>query len=382
MATDVKKIQIFKRGRHVASDGTALEFTEADLIACAKAYDPAKHEAPIVIGHPKHDLPAYGWVKSLAYADGLDAEPHQVDTQFSEWVGAGKFKKVSASLYLPDAPNNPVPGVYYLRHVGFLGAQPPAIKGLKQASFADDEAGVVEFGDWGDRTNASLWRRLRDWIIGEKGLETADAVVPDYQVASLEEAARADGKSSLGALPAMAFNESQSLENSMSEAQRAEIAEREKKLKADQEALAAQQAEFAERETKVKAAEAAAQRKAVAEFVGELVKAGKVLPKDEAGLVAYMAGPNESGVIEFGEGDAKVSKPSGEWLREFLTGLPKQVDYSERSAAQTQAAQSVSFAAPPGYSVDTQRLELHSKALAYQKQHPGTAYEAAVAAVS
>ena len=133
-----KHLHIFKPGRQTAMSGAVLDFSESDLAASARAYDPALHEAPIVIGHPKHDAPAYGWVKSLAASgDGLNAEPHQVDADFAELVASGRYKKISASFYLPDAPNNPVPGVYYLRHVGFLGAQPPAVKGLKQAEFAD-----------------------------------------------------------------------------------------------------------------------------------------------------------------------------------------------------------------------------------------------------
>jgi hypothetical protein len=34
--------------------------------------------------------------------------------------------------------------VLYLRHVGFFGAQPPAVKGPKSASFADGEQRVIE----------------------------------------------------------------------------------------------------------------------------------------------------------------------------------------------------------------------------------------------
>ncbi|MBF0186018.1 MAG: hypothetical protein HQM06_16735, partial [Magnetococcales bacterium] len=51
---------------------------------------------------------------------------------------AGRFKKISASFYPPDSPNNPTPGLFALRHIAFLGAQPPAIKGLPDAKFADD----------------------------------------------------------------------------------------------------------------------------------------------------------------------------------------------------------------------------------------------------
>ncbi|STD22410.1 Uncharacterised protein [Enterobacter asburiae] len=77
-------------------------------------------------------------MKSLSLNGGdLLAEPDQLDPQFAELVGNGRFKKVSASFYLPDSPNNPKPGTLYLRHVGFLGAQPPSIKGLKQVSFGE-----------------------------------------------------------------------------------------------------------------------------------------------------------------------------------------------------------------------------------------------------
>jgi glycerophosphoryl diester phosphodiesterase len=48
------------------------------VAACAAAYDPARHEAPIVIGHPATDDPAWGWIKSLTFSDGvLIAEPDQ-----------------------------------------------------------------------------------------------------------------------------------------------------------------------------------------------------------------------------------------------------------------------------------------------------------------
>ncbi len=63
-------------------------------------------------------------------------------------VASGKFKKVSAAFYLPDSPNNPHKGVLSLRHVGFLGAMPPAVKGLKQVEFAEDDDFVV-FSEWG-----------------------------------------------------------------------------------------------------------------------------------------------------------------------------------------------------------------------------------------
>ncbi len=333
MSATENKIHIFKRGRHVASSGVALEFTEADLTASAQAYDPAKHEAPLVIGHPKNDDPAFGWVQSVDCHEGqLHAQPHQVNADFAEMIRAGAFKKVSASFYLPDAPQNPVPGVYYLRHVGFLGAQPPAIKGLKQASFADGEQGVIEFSDWSDMQNASLWRRLRDWIIGKDGLDEADKVIPSYAVESLEDAARRDDSKT----PAMNYLEQPNMKTAAEiAAEQLALDTRAKDIAAQEAALKKQNADFAEREAKVKADEAAAARRATVEFVESLVKGGKLLPRDKDGLVAYMCGANESGVIEFADpaaADKKITVAPDAWLKTFLEGMPKQVDYTERSA--------------------------------------------------
>jgi hypothetical protein len=137
-------IQIFRAGTHTDMSGRSLVFTGDDLTAMAEGYDPKRHEAPLVTGHPKHDDPAYGWVSSLQVVNGiLEATPRQVDSRFAELVRAGRFKKISATFYSPGTPNNPVPGSYYLRHVGFLGAQPPAVKGLKSVEFADAEDGMV-----------------------------------------------------------------------------------------------------------------------------------------------------------------------------------------------------------------------------------------------
>ena len=131
-------IHLFKPGTHIDMGGQQISFSESDMQASVDAYDPALHEAPLCIGHPKDDAPAYGWVQSMHMAaDGPEAIPHQVNADFAEMHKSGAFKKVSASFYTPNNPHNPVPGVYYLRHVAFLGAQPPAIKGLRQAQLVE-----------------------------------------------------------------------------------------------------------------------------------------------------------------------------------------------------------------------------------------------------
>ena len=145
----MKLIEIFKARKRKDDNGVEVDITPADLQQVVNAYDVDTFEAPAVIGHPEHNHPAYAWVKGLRLDnDVLKAEFHQVDPAFSEIVKNGRFKKVSASFYLPDSESNPKKGFLYLRHVGFLGAIPPAVKGLKNPIFAENEAGVVDFSDY------------------------------------------------------------------------------------------------------------------------------------------------------------------------------------------------------------------------------------------
>ena len=66
----MKPLHISRAGRHTASCGTALDFDETTLQASAAAYDPAVHEAPIVVGHPRDNGPAFGWIKGLSFDEG------------------------------------------------------------------------------------------------------------------------------------------------------------------------------------------------------------------------------------------------------------------------------------------------------------------------
>lgn len=323
-----KKIEIFKAGKHRAMSGVTFEFSEADIEATINAYDPALHEAPLVVGHPRMDAPAYGWVKRLAVDNGnLLAEPDQVDQAFAELVAAGRYKHVSAAFYEPGAANNPVPGVYYLRHVGFLGAAPPAVKGLKPVEFAADEEGVVEFGDWSDRTNARLWRRLRDFFIGKFGLEETDGVLPDYEVSDL-----ADESVRTAAIPV----EAAAVMPQFTEQHKKEVAGIAPAPQMEgngmtPEEIAAKENELADREKRLELAERTARHNEHAQFAEGLVKAGKLIPAQSAQAVALLdfAATAGAGVIEFGEGDDKGSLPPVDLVKSFLGNQPKIVEFGE-----------------------------------------------------
>lgn len=361
----IKKLEIFKPGKHTDMSGRSISFTADDLLATAAAYNTDIYEAPLVVGHPKTDDPAYGYAKALSFADGrLNAEPHQVDTQFAEMVNAGRFKRLSASFYLPDAPNNPVPGVYYLRHIGFLGAQAPAVKGLKAASFADDEQGVICFGDWAAETNASLWRQIREFIIEKFGLQTADSVIPSYQIDTLT-------RDALKPEP----DESTLYAEKEKEMEKARITELEGLLAAAraetaqfEEVIGKQEATIATLTTDITGMKSA-QLKADCIAYCDTVPA-KISPAMRPAVIAHMMSLAAAPPLEFGEGDNKKTVPALDAYKEELSKLPDVVSFKEFATKKTADDKQLatSDAAEFGENVDEERLALHQQIVAYQEE--------------
>jgi hypothetical protein len=334
-AAALHPIEIFAPGQHKAAAGDVLAFSASDLEQTAGAYNPNLHRAPLVVGHPKTDDLAYGHVAALSFdaqRSRLIATPADVEPAFADLVGAGRLLAVSASFYTPGSANNPVPGCYYLRHVGFLGAEAPAVKGLKRPSvaFGDGGDGVVEFSDWGDGANAGLWRRMREWLISKFGLEEADQVVPGWQVQAMadevvrEETERA-ADSSQPRAAGLLYSEGPPVTTVTHEQLAAQAAQ----LAAERTALDARQAEIEARE---RAAAHAARMAEFAEFTSTLVKAGQLLPVHQASLVAVMASMPDAQMVEFAEGDTAVTKPAVSVLKDFLAHLPKIVEFRELAA--------------------------------------------------
>lgn len=127
-------IEIFKAGTHTDSLGREYSYSAADLDEMAGKYNAKvsssdSYEAPVVKGHPGTNEPAYGWVERLGRRGNiLLAKLKGLSPEFVDEVGKGLFKKVSVAIY-PDG---------LLRHVGFLGAAAPAVKGLKSVQFASE----------------------------------------------------------------------------------------------------------------------------------------------------------------------------------------------------------------------------------------------------
>jgi len=127
-------IAISKVGTFSDSEGVERNLDESFLSNVIANFTP--QDAPAVVGHPKDNAPAFGWASALRLNEGvLEAQFSDTNDDFEQMVEKGLFRKRSASFYL-NPPS--------LRHVGFLGAMPPAVKGLQDIQFSDGESVTVE----------------------------------------------------------------------------------------------------------------------------------------------------------------------------------------------------------------------------------------------
>ncbi len=320
------QIEVFRPGRHIDDAGRTHSFSDADLAAMAAGYNPTLREAPLTVGHPADNLPAYGWVKAVGRnaAGALTIDTHQVEPAFADMVAAGRFKKRSASFYAPGSPHNPTPGQWYLRHVAFLGAQPPAIAGLKDMQFSE-----------GDAVEGAVCFSLPN-LPTLKGLDPMDEEL-QQQLAK----AQADLDAANAATAA---------------------------AKADAEAAKAQAASFAEA--------AAQERKAgFVAFAEGQVQAGRLLPKDKDMAVATLQALDGAAPVEFSEGGTTTKVSPAQWLQGLIANAQPAVSFGEFAPAGKGAGTA------PGSARGKSDQEIDQAAQAYMRQHK-VQYAEAVTAVT
>jgi hypothetical protein len=369
MATHTAKpFNIFRAGTHTSRSGQTVTVSRADLEQIAQAYDPATADAPLVVGHPKVEDPRYGRVARLeVVGDQLVAypDPASVAPEFAAAVNAGHWPHVSASLWPPGAKNSPKPDGWYLRHVGFLGAHPPAIPGLGTVSFAaDDDA--LEFGGPGAWPLASLLRRTARLFRGVKRalppVEGQD--VPDWDLDGLiDEAARLEADEMVAALSQPEFSqpESSQPEDPQPENKEADLA--------TQEDLARRERELADRERLLR-------RK---ELEGRINALANVPAGEKAGMIEFAASLDGVDALEFSGGDGKQT--AVDYLFGFLARLPAPVALGEVAPPNPGDDPVLAeFAAPDGMTFDPALVEARRKALAYQAAHKCD-FDVALAAV-
>ena len=308
-------IPVFKPGTHTAVDGRKLSFTLENCIDLAESFDPSLAGSPIVIGHPKLTAAAYGWAKSFEVKDGLVyAELDKVNPEFAEAVNAGSYKNRSLSIYLPDSPNNPKPGHYYPRHIGFLGAAAPAIKGLPDVSFAesDGEQGAAEFAMPFDDDFLLMFSNLREYLIEKEGIKKADQLLPKWRLEYLAEQVAQNRK-----------------ENEMPQPNQVDFAEQQAAIDAKAADLVAREQVLLEKEQKAK-------RDEFASFADQLVADGKLLPIHKTSVVeVFMSLGSEP--ISFAEGDTTINSSPADLIKKVLSERPAFMDFAEKSGADKDA---------------------------------------------
>jgi len=351
-------IPIFQGGKQTDSRGREHD-GDALIEKAVALFNAARHEPPACIGHPEHDAPAYGWVEGLKKVAGkggnlLLAKFRQVEPTFEGMVKAGRFKKRSAAFY-PDGS---------LRHVAFLGAAPPAVKGLPDMSFTEDASAVFEFAEnnWKWEQVGDVMRRLREWLIDKFDQDTADRVVSQWAIDDIKAAPQPaaeeihpalytekednmpglkekltalfqefigkipdDGSAAGVSATGGTFTESDLAAARKQAADDAAKAEREKLT-----------AEFAEKD---RVALLAARKNEIAAWCDKMIAEGKLTPAlVKYGVPQFMeALAEKTGAIEFGEGDGKVQATLYDRFKGlFETVMPKVVEFGEIATRDTE----------------------------------------------
>lgn len=138
------EIEILRTGTFKDMSGKTRNVETAAMDEMVQSYSADKASAPLVFGHPNHNDPAYGWVKSLARrGNSLFARIADIPDTVKSLIDAKTYRNVSASYFPPRHSSSPDPSKHYLRHVGLLGAAAPAIPGMQAIKFAGDGSDVV-----------------------------------------------------------------------------------------------------------------------------------------------------------------------------------------------------------------------------------------------
>jgi len=319
--------EVFRAGTQTDSKGVTHNFSESDLNSVVTNFKPKS--APLVIGHPKMDDPAWGWASELKAVGGsLFAKAEDVCAEFAQAVESKRYPNRSVKL-------EKVPNGYQLAHIGYLGGKAPAVEGLawqfNQANDADTL--TLEFAA-GDIDNISLhtsnaltrlMSNLRSFLTDRFGSEAADKVVPHYEGEWLKEETiiaeheRAKGVEGEGA----EFSKGDAINadvNSSAPPPKEDNAMDKEERKALQDQIDAANAKNKELEY--------AQRVAAATtFINTEVNGGTA-PRltNTDGVAEFMAKLDDGDTtFEFAAADGKSQelKPAA-WFEGFLKGLPEQ----------------------------------------------------------
>lgn len=260
--------EIFRAGDY----GDKGVYTTADLDSMVSNFN-ERDQAPIVVGHPETNSPAWGWVTALRrVGDILQAREGNIHPAFARAREERLFK--NRSVRIGRTQNGPK-----LLHLGYLGAALPEVEGLSGVVFSrDPEATEIDFAllhHSGNQKNA------------------------EENMADKEHE-----------------NSKQNSEQKEQETAK-RLVSLEARIKELEEALAAEKTARAE-EKKARASEDAARAQAeFAAFVDrEMVAKGKLPKGDKEKAVAFLVGLSDRDKADFSQDDSRPN--SVQWFMDFV----------------------------------------------------------------
>jgi len=324
-------IEIFKVGDY----GDKGRYTSADLDAMVSNLTSWK--PPLVLGHPEHDSPAMGWAAELKRdGDRLLMRAEKVQPQLEGHVKDGRFPNRSVAIYRDPKGTGPA-----VRHVGFLGANPPEVKGLTPVKFSDGEFVAIDFSDS---------------PAGEK----EDEVDLKEVGKTVDERIRAFFSEMFGAKKADAGFTEKELQERVEAAQKPLLEKLDKLTKTFEESV---------KQSNERAARTEADARLVRfdERVKALTTAGKIVPAMAGTIQLMRERVAQGGTIKFTEGAGKDAKeaelPVLDYALRQLDALPQIVPLGELAGGQHQATGNVlEFTPAKNFEVDQASVAINARA--------------------
>lgn len=361
-------IEVFRAGKQTDSAGNSKDWTIQDLDTIVKTYneqpDEQRHEAPVVLGHPETDAPAYGWVEKLKReGNTLLAELKDLSDEFVEMVKKGMYKKRSISLYAD----------MMLKHIGFLGAVPPAVKGLADPVFNHSgEVTSYEFEEKAELKDTDLTNLSLTVEIGKETKQmfnNMESMMKEYfeQLKSWFKSTFSEADS------AKIIEKMSELDTKFQEPPtNAPVTVDFKESDEYKQMLAKQQ----ESDARIAKMQEDARRKDWDNFCDGIIntaltptetKAAKILPASVASVKIMANTLYSQYTAEFSEAVEIDETPAAKALSSFLEGLPDQKLFGTQAGKEGRE-DVVTKAEFAGMNVDEGSLEIHNKVRAVQKE--------------